>query len=113
MTLPEDFPIESIRDMEAVFAVTVTGLKSETLPDLDDDFANQVEAGKTLDEITDLIKEDLEMRMKRQLEEIKINSVLAKLGEAVDFDFTRRIPSVGNPGTSRRHGARRHGARYE
>ena len=91
VTLPEDFPIESIRDMEAVFAVTVTGLKSETLPELDDDFANQVETGKTLDEITDLIKEDLEMRMKRQLEEIKINSVLAKLGEAVDFDVPQEF----------------------
>jgi trigger factor len=86
VTLPEDFPIESIRDMEAVFAVTVTGLKSETLPDLDDDFAHQVEAGKSLEEIKDLIKDDLEMRLKRQVEEIKINSILAKLGEAVDFD---------------------------
>ncbi|MGD1978347.1 MAG: trigger factor [Akkermansiaceae bacterium] len=86
VTLPEDFPIEAIRDMEAVFSVTVTGLKSETLPELDDDFANQVEAGKTLEDIKALITDDLEMRMKRQQEEIKINTVLGKLGEAVDFD---------------------------
>jgi len=86
ITLPDDFPIEEIRGMEAVFDVTVTGLKREKLPELDDDFANQIETGKSLDEIKALITDDLEMRMKRQLEEMKINNVLAKLGEAVDFD---------------------------
>ncbi len=86
VTLPEDFPIESIRGMEAVFAVTVTGLKSEKLPELDDNFANQIEQGKSLKDIKALILDDLEMRQKRQLEEIKINSVLAKLNELVDFD---------------------------
>ena len=86
VNLPDDFPIESIRGMEAVFAVTVTGLKGEALPNLDDDFANQLQAGKSLEDVKALIKNDLEMRMKRQLEEIKINAVLAKLGESVDFD---------------------------
>jgi trigger factor len=87
VTLPDDFPIESIRNMEAVFAVTVTGLKSETLPELDDDFASQIEAGKSLEEVKALIRDDLEMRLKRQVEEMKINGVLAKLLEAVDFDL--------------------------
>ncbi|MEN8679143.1 MAG: trigger factor [Akkermansiaceae bacterium] len=86
VTLPDDFPIEAIRGTDAVFAVTVTGLKSEKLPELDDDFANQIEQGKSLDDIKALIRDDLEMRQKRQLEEIKINSVLAKLNELVDFD---------------------------
>ncbi|MDB4438492.1 trigger factor [bacterium] len=86
VTLPDDFPIESIRGMEADFAVTVTGLKSEKLPKLDDDFANQIEQGKSLDDVKALIRDDLEMRQKRQLEEIKINAVLAKLNDAVDFD---------------------------
>lgn len=86
VTLPDDFPIEAIRGMEAVFAVTVTGLKSESLPELDDEFAGKVEAGKSLDDIKALIRDDLEMRQKQQLEEIKINGVLAKLNELVDFD---------------------------
>ena len=86
VTLPDDFPIENIRGMEAVFAVTVTGLKSEKLPELDDDFANQIEQGKSLDDIKALIRDDIEMRQKQQLEEIKMSSVLAKLNEAVDFE---------------------------
>ena len=86
ITLPDDFPIEVIRGMDADFAVTVTGLKSEKLPELDDDFANKIEQGKSLDDLKSLIRDDLEMRQKRQLEEIKINGVLAKLNELVDFD---------------------------
>ncbi|MFT6498158.1 MAG: trigger factor [Akkermansiaceae bacterium] len=72
--------------MEAVFAVTVTGLKNESLPELDDEFAGKIEAGKSLDDIKALIRDDLDLRQKRQLEEIKINSVLAKLNELTDFD---------------------------
>lgn len=87
VTLPDDFPIESIRNREAIFAVTVTGLKSETLPELDDDFAGQIEAGKSLDDIKTLIREDLEMRVKREIEEMKVNMVIGKLLEAVDFDL--------------------------
>jgi trigger factor len=86
ITLPDDFPIESIRGMEAVFAVTVTGLKNESLPELDDEFAGKIEAGKSLDDIKALIRDDLDLRQKRQLEEIKINSVLAKLNALTDFD---------------------------
>jgi trigger factor len=82
ITLPDDFPIESIRGMEAVFAVTVTGLKNESLPE----FAGKIEAGKSLDDIKALIRDDLDLRQKRQLEEIKINSVLAKLNALTDFD---------------------------
>ncbi len=87
VTLPEDFPIETIRDQEALFAVKVTGLKSETLPELDDDFADKIEKGKSLDDIKALIRDDLDMRQKREIEEMKINNVLAKLVELSDFDL--------------------------
>jgi trigger factor len=86
VTLPNDFPIETLREMEAVFAVKVTGLKAEVLPELDDDFASKIEPGKTLEDIKGLIATDIESRMKQQIEEIKINAVLAKLNEAVDFE---------------------------
>ncbi|MGC6564137.1 MAG: hypothetical protein ACON38_00855, partial [Akkermansiaceae bacterium] len=50
------------------------------------DFAAKVEPGKTLEDIKGLISTDIETRMKQQVEEIKVNAVLAKLNEAVDFD---------------------------
>jgi len=87
VTLPEDFPIEALREQEAVFAVKVTGMKTETLPELDDAFAEKIDPGKTLDEVKTLIREDLEMQQKRKVEEFKVNAVLGKLHEAIDFDL--------------------------
>ncbi len=43
VTLPEDFPIEALREKEAVFAVKVTGMKTEVLPELDDEFAGKID----------------------------------------------------------------------
>ena len=86
VTLPDDFPIESIREKVAVFDVKVTGLKSESLPELDDEFADKLQSGKSLEDIKGLIRSDIEMRIRRQIEEIKVNAVLTKLNEAVDFD---------------------------
>lgn len=87
VTLPNDFPIETIREMDAVFDVKVTGLKTETLPELDDEFAAKIEPGKTLEDIKTLISDDIGMRQKRQIEEIKVNAVLVKLNDLSDFDI--------------------------
>jgi len=87
VTLPNDFPLEPIREKEAVFQVTVKEIKKEILPELDDEFAGKLDPGKTLDEVKTLISDDLAMRQKRQIEEIKVNSVIAKLGESIDFEI--------------------------
>jgi len=87
VTLPNDFPLEPIREKEAVFQVTVKEIKKEILPELDDEFAGKLDPGKTLDEVKTLISDDLSMRQKRQIEEIKVNSVIAKLGESIDFEI--------------------------
>ena len=73
--------------MDAVFDVKVTGLKTETLPELDDEFAAKIEPGKTLEDIKTLISDDIGMRQKRQIEEIKVNAVLVKLNDLSDFDI--------------------------
>jgi len=91
ITLPEDFPLEVLREKEAVFKVKVNELKSETLPKLDDDFAAKIDPGKKLDEIKQVIKDDLEMRATRKKEEVKINAVIDKLAESVDFELPEEL----------------------
>ena len=87
VTLPEDFPIEQLREKEAVFQVKVTGIKDETLPELNDEFAAQLQPGKTMEEIRAMVREDLEGQQKRQLEELKIDRLLEKLHGMVDFEL--------------------------
>ncbi len=87
VTLPNDFPVEPLREQEAVFAVKVTGLKAETLPELNDEFASKVQPDSTIDELKELIKEDLELRANRQKEELKVNSVLDQLNQLCQFEL--------------------------
>jgi len=91
VTLPNDFPLADIREKEAIFQVKVKEIKKEVLPELDDEFAGKLDPGKTLDEIKALIKDDLELRQKQQLEEYKVNSVVQKLTESVDFDLPEEM----------------------
>ncbi|MDA8969158.1 trigger factor [Akkermansiaceae bacterium] len=91
VTLPDDFPLEVLREKEAVFQVKVNELKTETLPELDDDFASKIDPGKRLDEIKKIIKDDLEMRAGRQNEETKINAVIDKLADTIDFDLPEEL----------------------
>lgn len=91
VTLPSDFPLEVLRGQEAVFQVQVKEIKKEVLPELNDDFAAKIEPGKTLDEIKELIRADIEMRQKRQIEEIKVAGVLEKLTEKVEMEIAEEI----------------------
>jgi trigger factor len=98
ITLPEDFPIEALRGQEAIFAVKVTGMKTETLPELNDEFAEKVDPGKTLEEVKELIREDLKMQQSRKVEEFKINAVLAKLHENIDFELPEEFIAAETQG---------------
>ncbi|MDB4500773.1 trigger factor [Akkermansiaceae bacterium] len=91
VTLPVDFPLEELRDKEATFAVQVKELKAETLPELDDDFAGKIDPGKTLDEVKAIVRDDLEMRGKRQVEEAKVNNVVEKLASLTDFELPEEL----------------------
>ncbi|MGC6425465.1 MAG: trigger factor [Akkermansiaceae bacterium] len=98
VTLPNDFPLEDLREKEAVFSVKVKELKNETLPELDDEFAGKIDPGKTLDEVKTLIREDHEMRGKRQAEEGKINAVVEKLATLTDFELPEEFVKAETQG---------------
>ena len=68
--------------------VTVKAVKIRDLPALDDDFAQDCnEKYKTLQDMKDDIKKNMETSIKRKIEEIKINSLLEQLLEKNPFDI--------------------------
>ncbi len=91
VTLPNDFPLAEIREKDALFHVSVKQIKHETLPELDDEFAEKINPGKTLEDLKTLIRDDLERRQKSQLEEYKVQAVIAKLVESVEFELPEEI----------------------
>ena len=61
VTFPEEYQAEELAGQEAVFKVTVHEVKTKELPELDDDFAQDVDEDvETIDELREKTRENLE-----------------------------------------------------
>lgn len=90
VTFPEDYFEESLRGKDALFKVTINGIKEKELPVLDDEFAKDVSEFDTLEEYKESIRERLEKEAKEK-ERIEMeNKVIEKLVELSEMD----IPEV-------------------
>ena len=62
--------------------ITLNALKEKKLPDLDDDFAQDVdEKYNTLDDLKDSIRKRLENSLEKRMKEVKIDKLLEKIAE--------------------------------
>lgn len=83
VTFPEDYSNEELAGKEAVFQVTVNEIKRPQLPELNDDFIQEIsEEFNTVEEFTadveKKLKEDLEGRQKHEIESKIIEKVAAE-----------------------------------
>ncbi len=93
-TVGEDFPLTELHGKDILFAVTVKGIKDQLLPELDDQFVEetlQFGKDKTVDDLKELIKEQITMQKKKQIEEDKVNQVVETLLSRVDFDLPEEL----------------------
>jgi trigger factor len=87
LTIPEDFPLSDLRGKEVTFHVALKGLKQSVLPELDDEFAAKVTGGKTLDELKELAKRQIEVEKRRQIDDYKVNQIVEHFNSLVDFEL--------------------------
>jgi trigger factor len=90
VTFPEEYHAEELAGKEAVFAVKVGGIKTEDLPELDDEFASEVSDFETLEAFKDDTRKNLEEQNAKRAEAEKKNAALEAVYEANDID----IPDV-------------------
>ena len=87
VTFPEEYQAKELAGKPALFKVTVKEIKEKELPELDDDFAQDVSEFDTLDEykanITATIKESKE----KELKTAKENEVVDKIIEGATMDI--------------------------
>ncbi|WP_040212246.1 trigger factor [Clostridium polynesiense] len=80
VTFPENYGKEELNGKPATFEVTVKEIKVKELPELDDEFAQEVSEFDTLDElkndISNKMKESNDLRAKREFEESIINKAV-------------------------------------
>ncbi len=87
ITLPEDFPVADLQNKELLFTTTVKELKEAQLPDLDDELAARLAPGKTMDEIKEIIRENMQTERKRKIDDMKVNQIVAHFNNQVDFEL--------------------------
>ena len=66
--VPADFAVKEMAGQKIHYAVTVRGLKSKKLPELDDAFAGTIIEGKTLAELRGVAKDELGRQKAEQIE---------------------------------------------
>lgn len=81
VTFPEDYPQEDLAGKPAVFSITLNELKTKELPELDDDFAQEVSDDEF--ETFAAYKESLEKQFKEQAQEQTKNNINAAIAEAL------------------------------
>lgn len=91
ITLPEDFPVEDLRTKEMVFTTTIKELKEAILPELNDELANRLAPGKTMAEITGIIRENMQAERKRKIDDMKVNQIVAHFNSQVDFELPEEL----------------------
>ena len=93
-TLDAEFPVEDIQNKEIVFTVTIKTIKEQELPDFDDKFvAETLQFGddKTIDDVKDLIKEQIQQQKTQKNNEEKVNQIVENLLGKVDFVLPQEL----------------------
>jgi trigger factor len=91
LTLPDDFPVAGLRGREMVFSVTLDELKEARLPELDDELAARLAPGKTLAEITEIIRQNMFNERNRRINDMKVNQIIARLNSQLDFELPEHL----------------------
>jgi trigger factor len=93
VTLPEDFPVADLQNHEMVFSTTLKELKEAVLPALDNELAAKLAPGKTMDEITEIIRENMQGERERKINDMKVNQIVAHFNALVDFELPEELVS--------------------
>jgi len=87
LTLAEDFPLTELRGREMIVHTTLKELKAAELPVLDDAFAARLVPGKTLADLTGLIRNHLAEQRRQRIDELKAHRILDALVAQAEFEL--------------------------
>ncbi len=91
ITLDDEFPFEELRGKELTLHTSLEGIKSAKLPELNDEFAEKLAPGKTLDEVKALIRENMGEEKLKQINELKVNQIVGYLNEKISFELPESV----------------------
>ena len=87
VTFPEDYSQKDLAGKAAVFACKVNAIKEKKLPELNDEFADEVSEFSTLDEYKKDIEKNLLVRAEEQYKQTKENAAVAAAVADADIEI--------------------------
>jgi trigger factor len=78
-TLPDDYPVESLRGLDATYHVTVLQVKAQTLPEIDDEFAKKL-GYDTVPALREAVERNLVRRAEENAESAQVEKIISDLG---------------------------------
>ena len=91
VTFPEEYHAENLAGKPAVFKVKLNGIKVKELPELDDEFAEEVSDFDTLDEYREDVKKKLAEKKQADLDNEYRDEVLKKAVENAEMDIPQAM----------------------
>ncbi len=89
--VPSDFPVEGMPGTKIHYKVTLKGIKSRVLPDVDDAFADGIAKGKSLGELRILVREELQRQKHTSIDTARRNSVMSALIAKVECELPTHL----------------------
>lgn len=87
VTFPAEYHVENLKNKPAMFKVTVKEIKKKELPELNDDFAQDVSDFDTLAEYKEDVKKKLTTTKENEAKANKENAVIEKIIENAKMDI--------------------------
>src|SRR5208282_1827605 len=87
INVPADFSLQEMARTKIHYVVTVKGLKSKKLPELDDAFASTIVEGKTLAEVREIARGELARQKKEEINRQKREQVMEFLVKKVECEL--------------------------
>lgn len=87
VTFPEEYHAEELKSKPALFKVTVKEIKKKELPELNDDFVEDVSEFSTVEEYKESIKKTIEERKAKDAKASKEDAALEKIIENAKMDI--------------------------
>lgn len=85
--LPEDYPVAGLANQVLLLATTLKELKQSVLPELNDELAERLSPGKSMEELTTILRENMAYERDRKISDHKVNQIVAYLNSLVDCEL--------------------------
>ena len=87
VTFPEEYHAEELKGKPAMFKVTVKEIKKKELPELDNDFVEDISEFDTVEEYKESIKKNLEDKKAKEAKAAKEDAAIEKIIENAQMDI--------------------------